>query len=103
MKTRKVIIGALLVLVGLPAALVLAIFITYSVLNRTNGSLVSSGEKRDYLLYVPGSYLGGKSRDPYNPVKDPPAPISTRPVKCGLSSASIRCESDSRVGLCSII
>jgi polyhydroxybutyrate depolymerase len=39
--------------------LVLAVFaiLTWSfVINRTNGTLISSGERRSYLLYVPGSY-----------------------------------------------
>ena len=29
---------------------------SFNVANRTNGTLVSSGEKREYLLYVPESY-----------------------------------------------
>lgn len=35
---------------------ILAGLIIWNVLDRTNGSLVSSGEKREYLLYVPESY-----------------------------------------------
>ncbi len=38
--------------------LIAAIFI--SVLNRTNGTIVSSGQSREYLLYVPKSYDRGQ-------------------------------------------
>lgn len=56
MKPRRVVIGALLVIVGLPVVLILTVVAWISMLNRTNGSIVSSGEKREYLLYVPASY-----------------------------------------------
>ena len=55
MKTRKVVIGALLVMVGRPVVLVLIAAVSVSFLNRTNGTIVSSGQKREYLLYVPKS------------------------------------------------
>ncbi len=35
---------------------ILAGLIIWNILDRTNGSLISSGEKREYLLYVPKSY-----------------------------------------------
>ena len=38
------------------AVFILAGLIIWNILDRTNGSLVSSGEKREYLLYVPKSY-----------------------------------------------
>ena len=50
------VIGAVLVLFALPAALALIDAVTFYVRNRNNGSLVSSGQKREYLLHVPGSY-----------------------------------------------
>jgi polyhydroxybutyrate depolymerase len=56
MKIRKIVIGAALVMVGLPAVLILVFLISISLLNRTNGTIVSSAEKREYLLYVPPSY-----------------------------------------------
>jgi poly(3-hydroxybutyrate) depolymerase len=56
MKIKKMIIGALLVIIGLPVLLVLIVIGSVSVLNRTNGAIVSSGQKREYLLYVPRSY-----------------------------------------------
>ncbi|MBI4500453.1 MAG: hypothetical protein HY700_04765 [Gemmatimonadetes bacterium] len=60
MNTRKMVIGALLVVVGLPVGLVLIAVVSFYALfyplNRANGTLVSSGQKREYLLYVPGSY-----------------------------------------------
>jgi polyhydroxybutyrate depolymerase len=56
MKTSKIVIGGVLVLIGLPVLLVLAAAVSISILNRTNGTIVSSGQKREYLLYVPRSY-----------------------------------------------
>ncbi|HEX9085303.1 MAG TPA: PHB depolymerase family esterase [Gemmatimonadaceae bacterium] len=56
MKDRKVILGATLALIGLPVAIVPIEAISFYRTNRDNGSFVSSGEKREYLLYVPSSY-----------------------------------------------
>jgi polyhydroxybutyrate depolymerase len=56
MNTRKMVIGAVLVIVGLPVVLILIAVVSIHVLNRTNGTIVSSGQKREYLLYVPQSY-----------------------------------------------
>ena len=63
MNTRKIVIRAVLVLIGLPIVLVLILFgFFYSVFyfpnwtSATTGTIVSSGEKREYLLYVPKSY-----------------------------------------------
>jgi polyhydroxybutyrate depolymerase len=56
MKIRKVIIGGVLVVIGLPLALVLIAVASICVLDRSNGTIVSSGQKREYLLYVPRSY-----------------------------------------------
>jgi polyhydroxybutyrate depolymerase len=63
MNTRKIVIRAVLVVIGLPVVLVLLAFgFFYSVFyfpnwaSATTGTLVSSGEKREYLLYVPKSY-----------------------------------------------
>lgn len=56
MTPKKVLFGAALVIVALPILLVLGILLSVSVVNRTNGTIVSSGEKREYLLYVPASY-----------------------------------------------
>ncbi len=50
------VIGAVLVLIGLPVVLVLIEAVSFYVMNRSNGSFVSSGRKREYLLYVPRSY-----------------------------------------------
>ena len=45
-----------LVLIGLPLALLLFGAAAFGIVNRSNGSLTSSGEERHYLLYVPESY-----------------------------------------------
>src|SRR3989449_5729189 len=56
MNIRKIVIGSVLVILGLPVVLVLIAVAWIHVLDRTNGTIVSSGKKREYLLYVPRSY-----------------------------------------------
>jgi len=63
MNIRKIAIRAVVFLIGLPIALVLILFgFFYSVFyfpnwtSAASGTIVSSGEKREYLLYVPKSY-----------------------------------------------
>src|SRR2546429_4005051 len=56
MKAKKIVIGVLLAIIGLPVLLVLVVVVSVAVLDRTNGSIVSSGKPRSYLLYVPPSY-----------------------------------------------
>ena len=55
-KGRKVVIAAVLVLIGLPVVLALTEAVSFYFLNRNNGTIVSSGQKREYLVYVPRSY-----------------------------------------------
>jgi polyhydroxybutyrate depolymerase len=50
------VLGAVLALIGLPAVMVPIEAASFYSANRDNGSFVSSGEKREYLLYVPRSY-----------------------------------------------
>ena len=56
MTDRRVVLGATLALVGLPVVMVPIEAVSFYSANRDSGSFVSSGEKRDYLLYVPKSY-----------------------------------------------
>src|SRR5712691_13334857 len=56
MKAKKIVIGVLLAIIGLPVLLVLVVVVSVAILDRTNGSIVSSGKPRSYLLYVPQSY-----------------------------------------------
>ena len=56
MKRRSIVLVAVLVLIGLPAVLVLIEAVSYHVRNRNNGTIVSSGVAREYLLHVPKSY-----------------------------------------------
>lgn len=55
-KMKKVVVGVLLAIVGLPLVLGLSAAATIYVLDETNGTIVSSGHERKYLLYVPKSY-----------------------------------------------
>jgi polyhydroxybutyrate depolymerase len=56
MNDRRLVLGAALALIGLPVVIVPIEAVSFYTANRDNGSFVSSGEKRDYLLYVPKSY-----------------------------------------------
>jgi polyhydroxybutyrate depolymerase len=56
MKNRRVVLGATLALIGLPVVIVPIEAVSFYTANRDNGSFVSSGEKREYLLYVPRTY-----------------------------------------------
>ena len=56
MKIRKIVMGAVLAIIGLPVLLVLLAVVSIRILDQTNGTIVSSGQKREYLLYVPRSY-----------------------------------------------
>src|SRR5437867_3476883 len=49
-------IGAVLALLSLPVLLVVVEAVSFRVANRPNGSFMSSGRKREYVLYVPRSY-----------------------------------------------
>ena len=53
---RTRVLGAALAIVALPVILVPIEAVSYYVRNRSNGSIVSSGEMRKYLLHVPASY-----------------------------------------------
>jgi polyhydroxybutyrate depolymerase len=53
---RKWLTRLVLVALGLALALILAAAVSFRLVNRTNGSLVSAGERRAYLLHVPASY-----------------------------------------------
>jgi polyhydroxybutyrate depolymerase len=54
--SRKGVIGAVVVLISLPVMLAAFDAISFHVRNRNNGFMISSGKKREYLLYVPRSY-----------------------------------------------
>jgi polyhydroxybutyrate depolymerase len=56
MKDRRVVLAAALGLIALPVTLVPIEAVSFYAANRDNGSFVSSGEKREYLVYVPRSY-----------------------------------------------
>ena len=56
MKSRKLVIGSVLALIGLPVVLAMTEAVSFHVQNRSNGTIISSGRKREYLLYVPRSY-----------------------------------------------
>src|SRR2546422_2798946 len=56
MRKGKHAIGAVLALLSLPVLLVLVEAVSFRVANRPNGSFMSSGRKRGYVLYLPRSY-----------------------------------------------
>lgn len=60
MNIRKMALRVALAVIGLPVVLVLiavaAFYASFYAWNRANGSIASSGQEREYLLYVPPSY-----------------------------------------------
>ena len=56
MKRRTKVIGAVLILIALPAVSAIIEAVSFHVHNRNNRSIVSAGRKREYLLYVPKNY-----------------------------------------------
>jgi polyhydroxybutyrate depolymerase len=55
-KWLKWLLGSVLALLAVAVLLVLVMAGVYLISNRTNGQIVSSGERRSYYLYVPDSY-----------------------------------------------
>jgi len=55
-KKGKTIVGVLVIIIGLPVTLILTALACCSIMDKTNGSMVSSGVTRRYLLYVPKTY-----------------------------------------------
>lgn len=53
---RQAVLATVLIAITLPAAFALSAAVNFYLRNRANGSIVSSGEKRKYELYVPRSY-----------------------------------------------
>ncbi len=71
-RTKKnIILGVLAAAIGLPLALILAAFASFYIVDKTNGSIISSGVTRRYLLYVPKTY---------HPSKATPLVISLHPA-----------------------
>ncbi len=60
-KRRKIIAGVLVIVIGLPVAFILTAFASFSIMDKTNGTIVSSGQTRRYLLYVPKTYDRSKA------------------------------------------
>jgi poly(3-hydroxybutyrate) depolymerase len=59
--TKKILVTLLVIFIGLPVALILTAFAAFWVMDKTNGTIVSSGETRRYILYVPKSYNRAKA------------------------------------------
>ena len=55
-KSRRLVLVAVLVLISVPVVLAVTEAVRYEVENRHNGTVMSSGRQREYVLYVPGSY-----------------------------------------------
>jgi polyhydroxybutyrate depolymerase len=55
-RTKKIIFGILAIVIGLPLALIAIASAWFRMEGKINGTVVTSGEMRKYLLYVPKSY-----------------------------------------------
>jgi len=58
--SRRCLLGAVFAILALPPLAALGEALWFHAHNRNNGRLVSSGEAREYLLYVPTSYVPGR-------------------------------------------
>lgn len=58
---RRIVLAAIFALLSAPLVLALAEAVSFNVANRNNGSIVSSGEAREYLVYVPRSHDRSKA------------------------------------------
>ena len=56
MKDRRMVLGVVLALLGLPVVIAMTEEASFRIRNRSNGFFVSSGQEREYLLYVPRTY-----------------------------------------------
>ena len=54
--SRNGIVAAVLSVLSLPPLLALVEAVSFRIDNRNNGAIISAGQKREYLLYVPKSY-----------------------------------------------
>jgi len=70
-RTKKIIVAVLAIVIGLPVAFVATLLAWISIVDKTNGTIISSGETRHYLLYVPKTY---------HPSKPAPLVISLHPA-----------------------
>ncbi len=52
---RKAVLAIVVALICLPMTLAVTEAVSFHIRNRSNGSLISSGQEREYLLYVPRS------------------------------------------------
>jgi len=55
------VVAAVLVVIALPGILAVSEAVAFFVHNRTNGTIVSSGQVREYLVHVPPAYKGSKA------------------------------------------
>ena len=55
-KGKKIVVGVLAVVVGLPMVSIGTLLAWCSIMDKTNGAIVTSGMTRRYLLYVPKTY-----------------------------------------------
>jgi poly(3-hydroxybutyrate) depolymerase len=60
-KTKKIIVGLLAIVIGVPVALLLTAFACFYIMDKTNGAIISSGVTRRYLIYVPRIYDRSKA------------------------------------------
>lgn len=55
-KRKKIIVGVLAIVIVLPVAFIAVVVAWFRMEGKTNGAIITSGETRKYLLYVPKTY-----------------------------------------------
>jgi len=59
--TKKILVTLLVIFIGFPVVLFLTASAAFWMMDKTNGTIISSGVTRRYILYVPKSYDGSKA------------------------------------------
>lgn len=59
-RRKRGLVAVLVALISLPAVLAVTLAVSFYARNQTNGTIVSSGIQREYLLYVPKNYDSAK-------------------------------------------
>lgn len=58
---RRIVLSVVFALLGAPVLLALVEAVSFNVANRNNGTIISSGREREYLIHVPKSYDRSKA------------------------------------------
>src|SRR5688572_27760982 len=61
MKIRTIVLGAAIVLLGIPVLLLATAATVVQLLDKSDGTIATSGDEREFLLHIPTSYSGTRA------------------------------------------